>query len=419
MSDRSQSTARPTAARVSAVLIAFLLTAAYGTWSINTYRASLWAASDEITSAKKSADLRPQNARYHAHVGRLALASGNLDSALAESTQATTLNPHDAASWSALAEIAEVNGDSDLRRTAIERALAADPTSPMVLWEAANFHLAAGDTARALPLYHNLLRYDTHFDGGVTAVLAGSSVPSKVVVEHILPARINAHVSYLQRLLLRNRVADAMDSWRHIVELRKPIPPEAVAPYFNALVDARKIADLKSAWSETVASNPSMSLPQDGEFVTNGNFEDTLSIAGLDWTFDDASEGSFAIDTTDFHSGLRSLRVEFTGEQSGSNRFRQIIPVEPDCQYQLTLSMRSEELLSASGPRISVTEAYTGQELGTTEELLGSSPWKELKVKFATEPTTSLIRISLARTSPSLNIRGRMWVDDVSIRRAQ
>jgi len=408
---------RSNAARVSAVLIAALLTAAYGTWSVNTYRASQWAASNDIVGMRRSAALRPHDAQYHARLGRLELVSGDLAYATAELKQATTLNPYDAGYWGTLAEIAEVSGDSDLRRTAIERALAADPTSPTVLWEAANFHLAAGDTARALPLYHNLLRYDTHFDGGVTAVLAGSSVPSEVVLKHVLPARINAHVSYLQRLLLKKRLADARETWRQIVELRQPIPPEAVAPYFNALIDARKSGDLERAWAETVASNPGMSQPQDGEFVTNGSFEDRLSIAGLDWTFDDASEGSFVIDTTDFHSGLRSLRVEFDGEKSGLNRFRQIVPVEPNGYYQLTLSTRSEELLSASGPRISVTEAYAGHELGTTEELLGSSSWKELKVKFATGPTTSLIRISLARTSPSLKIRGRMWIDDVSLRR--
>ena len=401
------------------MLIAALLAAAYGTWSVNTYRAWQWAASNDIIGMKKSAALRPHDAQYHARLGRLELVSGDLVSATVELNEATTQNPYDAGSWGTLAEIAEVSGDSDVRRNAIERALAADPTRPTVLWEAANFHLVAGDTARALPLYHNLLRFDTHFDGGATAVLAGSSVPSEEVLMRVLPARMNAHVSYLQRLLLRRRVSDAMGIWRRIVELRQAIPPEAVAPYFNALIDARKIEDLKRAWAETVASNPGMSQPQPGEFVTNGSFEDRLSIAGLDWTFDDTSEGSFAIDTTDFHSGLRSLRVEFDGEKSGLNRVRQIVPVEPNGHYQLTLSTRSEELLSASGPRISVTEAYTGQELGTSEELLGSSSWKEQKVDFATGPTTSLIRISLARTSPSLKIRGRMWIDDVTLRRAQ
>jgi hypothetical protein len=389
----------------------------YGTWSVNTYRASQWATSNNIAGARKSAGLRPHNAYYHAHVGRLALVSGDLDSARAELAQSTALNPHDAASWGTLAEIAEVSGDPDLRQAAIARAVAADPTTPNVLWQAANFHLAAGDTARALPLYRDLLRYDTKFDGEVTAVLAGSSLATHVVLG-ILPARINAHVSYLQRLILKKRLSDAVETWHHIVELRQPIPPEAVAPYFNALIETRKSADLKRAWSETVASNPGMSPLQAGEFVTNGSFEDRLSIAGLDWTFDDANEGSFAIDTTDFHSGLRSLRVEFAGEKSGLNRFRQIVPVDPDGHYQLTLSARSEDLLSASGPRISVNDAYSGQELGTTEELLGSSSWKELRVKFATGPNTSLIKISLARTAPSLKIRGRMWIDDVSLRRA-
>ena len=401
------------------MLAATVLMACYGTWSVNTYRASKWAASNDIVGMKKSAALRPHDAQYHARLGQLQLVTGDLASATAELKQATTLNPYDASFWGTLAEISEVSGESDLRRTAIEYALEADPTTPTVLWEAANFHLAAGDTARALPLYHNLLRYDTHFEGGVTAVLAGSSVPSEVVLRDVLPARINAHVSYLQRLLLKKRSDDAMETWRHIVELRQPIPPEAVAPYFNALIDTRKTADLQRAWAETVASNPGMSPLQAGEFVTNGSFEDRLSIAGLDWTFDDASEGSFAIDTTDFHSGLRSLRVEFDGEKSGLNRFRQVVPVVPDSQYQLTLSARFEDVLSASGPRISVTDAYTGQELGTTEELLGSSSWKELKVKFTNGPNTSLIRISLARTSPSLKIHGRMWIDDVSLRRAQ
>jgi len=414
---QSSFSARAVAVRFALLFVATLIAVGYAFWSFNTYRAAGCAKKGDLAAIKRSAELRPLNASYHAQLGHLALVSGDLDTARTGLQQATTLNSHDSGYWLALAEAAEVSGDENVRKQAIERAVAVDPTTPAVLWEAANFHLAAGDTDGALPLFRSLLSYDDHSDNAVAAVLAGSGLPAKTVLEAVLPKRMQAHVAYLQRLLLRKRMNDADLSWTHLVQLHQPIPPEGVAPYYNALVSAKQTSALREAWVATIASNPGMSEPEPGELVTNGGFEDRLVTAGLDWTFDDASGNGYAIDTTEFRSGLRSLRADFNNEKDAGNRFRQIVPVQPGQAYELSIAAKSEDVLSASGPRILVTDAYSGEQLGTTDELLGSTSWRKLQIRFTTPPETALVRIALARTSPSLRIRGRIWIDDVSLRR--
>ncbi len=64
-----------------------------------------------------------------------------------------------------------------------------------------------------------------------------------------------------------------------------------------------------------------------------------------------------AIDTSEFHSGTRSLSVTFDGQSASEEGISQFIPVNPNTGYEFSAEYRTEELETASGPRFAITDA--------------------------------------------------------------
>ena len=101
---------------------------------------------------------RPRNADYRNHLGRYyALVARDPGAAIEPYRAAVQLNPHSARYWFDLASAYQVLGDTSNQSWALEHAIEADPTTPDVAWEAANFYLVQGDNEKALREFHVVL----------------------------------------------------------------------------------------------------------------------------------------------------------------------------------------------------------------------------------------------------------------------
>jgi hypothetical protein len=54
-----------------------------------------------------------------------------------------------------------------------------------------------------------------------------------------------------------------------------------------------------------------------------------------------------------------------------------------------------------------------------TDDLLGSTAWRQDRMEFTTGPETWLLRLRVLRSSTARPVRGRMWVDDILLREKQ
>ena len=125
------------------------------------YAASFFAARAELPSLERAVRLSPGNADYRHRLGRyFAFVAGDAPSAIASLRKAVELNPHDARYWFDLAAAYQVTGDTAGQRTALDRALQAEPTAPDVAWEAANFFLIDGEIDRALGEFRVVIAND-------------------------------------------------------------------------------------------------------------------------------------------------------------------------------------------------------------------------------------------------------------------
>src|SRR6201984_668390 len=132
----------------------------YLPFAVRAYLASHLAAVADSAHLQNAIRLEPANAEYRDLLGRnLALSGISLGDAISNYRTAVSLNPYEARYWLDLAGAYQIEGRTSEQEESVERALEADPTTPHVAWEAANFFLVRGDSQKALRYFAVVFAY--------------------------------------------------------------------------------------------------------------------------------------------------------------------------------------------------------------------------------------------------------------------
>jgi len=179
----------------------------------------------------------------------------------------------------------------------------------------------------------------------------------------------------------------------------------------------RQGAAAQQAWRQLASLDPSLSpyLASPSNLVVNGGFEEKILDGGFDWIYVAKPHVDVAIDTSEFHSGARSLSISFDGRNPGDAGIYQFIPVKPNTEYKFTAAYRTEDILTASGPRFSISDAYSDISYLLTDDVMGTSPWRQQQSQFRTGPSTDLLLLRVARQPAAPLIKGKLWIDDLRL----
>ena len=100
----------------------------------------------------------------------------------------------------------------------------------------------------------------------------------------------------------------------------------------------------------------------------------------------------------------------------------QTVPVEPGTQYRIEYYVRTEDLISASTPVLTVLDAIDGIALAASKPLpTGTNDWQLVTLDFTTNPKHDGITVGLTRAPCSETqicpIFGTVWYDDFKLQR--
>src|SRR6266436_4976531 len=144
--------------RFSLAAACLVVVGLYLQFALRAYFACHLAASLDSPKIRRAIHLEPANAEYSELLGRnLALSGASLDEAISNYRTAVRLNPYESRYWLDLAGAYQVAGLIDEQAQSVEHAVEADPTTPNVAWEAANFFLVQGNLGKALHYFHLVL----------------------------------------------------------------------------------------------------------------------------------------------------------------------------------------------------------------------------------------------------------------------
>jgi tetratricopeptide (TPR) repeat protein len=404
--------------RFSFVAACFAVVALYLQFALRAYLASHLAGSLDSPKIQRAIQLEPANAEYRELLARnLALSGASLDAAISDYRTAVHLNPYEARYWLDLAGAYQVAGRISEQAESVEHAVQADPTTPHVAWEAANFFLVQGDQAKALRNFRVVLANDPEAVNSTLQLCWRTTGDANEILDQGLPPRTDLYLSFLRLLVSRQEVGAAESVWNRLIGLRQPFQTNLAFPYFELLIAKQEVAAAKTAWQQLVKADGSLQpyQPSRENLIINGGFEENLLNGGFDWWYRSGPHAALAIDTSEFHSGTRSLSVTFDGYSVPEVGLIQFIPVNPNTTYEFSAQSRTEDIESASGPRFAIADAYTRAPYILTDDTLNTTPWRLQQGRFQTGPNTSLLLLKIVREPAAPLIRGKLWIDDLRL----
>jgi len=241
--------------------------------------------------------------------------------------------------------------------------------------------------------------------GSVDTIMAEAVPPSHSPYETLLGL-----TTYL------NRVEDSEKVWRRAESLNIAIAPQQALPYFNFLLAHGRAADALEQWRHYAAATPEMHgyAPQSGNLVVNANFALPVLNAGFDWRYGAQPDVAVSIDKAAGGGAGSSLAIGFDGSPVDAGIY-QLVAVTPGAGYRISARVRSE-IEAVDGPRLAAFDAASHKLLGATDAVTGNTGWHDISAAFHVPPSTALIAVRIIRSPSASQIRGHLWVAEVTLR---
>jgi hypothetical protein len=345
------------------------------------------------------------------------LSSTSLPYAIANYRIAVLLNPYVARYWLDLASAYQLAGRAQEQEESVERAAEADPTTPHVAWEAANFFLVQGDPEKALRYFRVVLTNDPDTVDLALQLCWRATGDVNQILDEALPPRPDLYFSFLRLLISKRETAGSELVWNRLLGLHQPFSTKLAFPYFRFLIAQQQVVPAQTVWQQLASLDQSLQpyLPSRENLIVNGGFEENLLNGGFDWWYLSNPHAALAIDTSEFHTGTRSLSVTFDTLSISEVGIAQFIAVKPNTDYEFSAELKTEDLETASGPRFTIVDPYSKTSYLLTDDVMGTIPWRQQKALFHTGPDTNLVLLKIVRQPAAPLIRGKLWIDDLGL----
>jgi tetratricopeptide (TPR) repeat protein len=408
LSDRQR---RQFAAGLAFLAFAYLVLAA------KEYAASVLAARSDLPKLEWAVRLSPGNADYWHRLGRyFAFVTGDSQASIKSYQSAVRLNPFDASYWFDLAAAYQVTGDSSGQRTALDRALQAEPTAPHVAWDAANLFLVDGDIDRALHEFNVVIGNDNTLVDASLQACWRVRPDADALLRDVVPPRTDTLISFLGLMMSKKETEAAIKTWERLSQLHEKFEPRYLFEYVRYLLNDHRPDAAMTAWEQASSSlGLTAYLPSEDNLVVNGDFSLDILNGGFDWLYVNRTGVRLLLDPSDFREGHRSLSLTFEGPGISDAGIQQLIPVHGATTYDFSAYYKSADFQGAGGPEIVLRDAYTGAPLFASDPLKDADFWKEVHSKITTPASTVLLSLAIERFPAGSPIRGKLWVDDFEL----
>jgi hypothetical protein len=388
----------------SRILVAAVAAAVTASLSLDLWKhfqASRLAREGSITSLEQAVQLEPQNADLHWRLGRAELFSegGNPTNAVASLAQATALNPLAGAYWVDLARAREDQGDTHAADRDLERARAAEPRTPEILWESMNFALRENQLEQALAFARELLAAAPPYTGRVLDQLAPvAGVPA--LIARVVPAdgsAINVVTDYIWK---HDDVASAEALWTRVMATGVAPSAGQLRYLLDSLVRQGEGLLAERVWTDSIRRGW---IAGDAEAMEeplyNSDFRRPLLGMGFDWKVLPQEETSVWLSDEGPQPGEPCLCADFSSRaRADFAHVTHAVPVVPGQRYLLMAKMRVRHVVTPAGAYLAVTGfGAPGVRAATTDPLVGSTGWQEVSTEFLAGAQTRIAQVALTR----------------------
>jgi len=406
----------------------FLLCVFVLTLMVSTARqgvASYYFRQNLPDALQKAKAWEPTNPVYPAALANLVHLYGqnpDPDGVIHLNQAAVLLSPFDAGYTADLAQANDWAGRTDVSLLLFQRAQQLFPNSPEINWKLANFYVRSGDNNDALPPLKKILSSNIIEKNQIFALCDHTGINSVTVLDKLLSPNIPAYFAYLNFETQHGNFSAAQETWNRLLTFNSPFKPKEGFPFLDTLISAHELDRASQIWFSLVSRFPDRipSPASPNNLITNGNLQADILDGAFDWRVFPVTGVAVNQDSAGPTADSRSLRIEFDGTQNlyyGS--VLQFVPAQSHTKYTFSAFTRSQAITTEAGVGVQISDGYDPNKiLGSTDPLIGTTPWSEQSFSFVTPPETRLLIVRIFR-SPSQKfdnkIAGAFWLSRVSL----
>jgi hypothetical protein len=412
------------------LLLPALLAILGATWAVRWYAGNTVAeyAPDAneggIEMARLAVRWAPGDPLTHWRLGTLeekTFSADSLAAAVREYQEAVAISPNDYRYWMELGRALESAGDGQSGEKALRRAVDLAPAYSHPRWSLGNLLVREGKFEEAFNQLGRAAESDSQmrpqvFDLGMRVLDGDIEQIAKVTCAS--PA---ARLQFAIYLVGAHRFDDAMRMWHASSPADRQAQTALTNEMEQSLIQAKQFRASLSVLREIQGN---ANLPP-ADQIWNGGFESPLSQTSADlfgWVVNSRQLAQITLDSHG-HTGQGSLRIVFRAPSSLDKiPVSQTVAVEPGTQYRFDYYARTEGLVTASAPVLTVRDAVDGNVLVTSKPLpTGTNDWQRVTLDFATNPSHDGITVGFSRAPCSETeicpIFGSVWYDDFNLQR--
>jgi len=345
----------------------------------------------------------------------------NLAAAVQHYQLAVKASPYDYRYWMELGRALEAVGDRDASERALRRAVVLAPNYSHPLWSYGNVLLRQGKIEDAFVQLSKAADADEEMRApvfGLATQVYGNDMDQVLKVLPQPAVRMQLAIN----LVNANNFAQASQVLRTISPEDRKAHGELADKIVSSLINNQQF---QTALSLIRQLEPDQSQVAVAEQFFNGGFEQDVPMPDpkpFHWTINSRPQAQISIDPRGHNSG-RSLRVTFSSPNKLDKvPISQTIVIEPNTVYRIQFYVRTDKLVSASTPMVSVTDATTGAQLAASEPVAsGTNDWQLVTLNFKSTAKSEGISIGILRAGceaqPICPIFGTVWYDDFNLQR--
>jgi len=189
-----------------------------------------------------------------------------------------------------------------------------------------------------------------------------------------------------------------------------------VFDYIRYLIALQQVDQARLVWQQAASlCGLSAYQPTSENLVVNGDFSLEVLNGGFDWLYQRSPEVSLTMDPTQTHTGNRSLSLIFDSRGMNDAGILQMIPVQPNTNYEFSFYFKAENMQGAGGPQFVMQDFYSGITYFSSENLKDADFWKRSSGDFRTGPDTKLLILHIQRVPNGSPIKGKLWIDGIHL----
>ena len=394
-------------------------------WYLGNTIAEYQPAGAGLESAQMAVSLAPQDPMSHLRLGsfiQTQLPPDQIPLVVAEYEKAVSLSPNDYRCWMALGNALEHAGDFDKAEKALRQGVKLAPYYAYTRWSLGNLLLRTDRYPEAFAE----LRLASEADKELQPQLFNLAWQVNKDDYDSLKAAVgntpDVRAEFSTYLTTHGKYDEGLRLWNSLSETEKRDLRTAADSIIESLIKGARFHRAVEVWNDVA---PGPAYHAEISHIIDRGFEDNVAHgkgAVFGWEVQPLPQVQLGIAPNLGHTGSRSLRLVFQVRQHlNAIDVSQLVPVQPNTQYDFECYMKTERLESASTPVVAITAPSSDFGLAASEAApSGTNNWQRISLSFKTDALTEAVKIKIVRyscvDSAVCPIFGTVWYDDFDLK---